>query len=121
MQTRFMTRWRSSFAVWTFLSVLLCAACGDPESTSVVLTADLPLHLEDHLDAATIEGSEVPTDVPEPVEWRFDEPQSRTGNRMTVRAALALLASARCLTSRDNSQPGKLNPSRSRRPTMPFG
>ena len=32
-------------------------------------------HLEDHLDAATIEGSEVPADLPEPVEWRFDEPQ----------------------------------------------
>jgi len=35
----------------------------------------MPLHLEDHLDAATIVGSEVPDDIPEPVEWRFDEPQ----------------------------------------------
>ncbi len=56
------------------LSVLL-TGCADPGSDAVVLTADLPLHLEDHLDAATIEGSEVPTDLPEAVEWRFDEPQ----------------------------------------------
>ena len=56
------------------LSVLL-AGCADPASDVLVLTADLPLHLEDHLDAATIEGSEVPTDLPQPVEWRFDEPQ----------------------------------------------
>jgi arylsulfatase A-like enzyme len=40
-----------------------------------VLTADLPLHLEDHLDVARIEGSEVPEDIPAPVEWHFDEPQ----------------------------------------------
>ncbi len=39
------------------------------------LTADVPLHLEDHLDAAVITGSELPSDVPKPVEWRFDEPQ----------------------------------------------
>jgi arylsulfatase A-like enzyme len=35
----------------------------------------MPLHLEDHLDTANIEGSEVPEDLPEAVEWRFDEPQ----------------------------------------------
>jgi arylsulfatase A-like enzyme len=35
----------------------------------------MPLHLEEHLDAATIVGSEVPADLPVPVEWRFDEPQ----------------------------------------------
>ncbi|MEE9473850.1 MAG: hypothetical protein V3V82_07695, partial [Acidimicrobiia bacterium] len=35
----------------------------------------MPLHLEEHLDAATIVGSEVPADLVEPVEWRFDEPQ----------------------------------------------
>ena len=46
-----------------------------PASDSVVLSANLPLHLEDYLDVAIIEGSEIPTDVPEPMEWRFDEPQ----------------------------------------------
>ena len=72
---------------------VLFAGCADPGSDVVVLTADLPLHLEDHLDPATIEGSEVPTDLPEPIEWRFDEPQlgwkpaywGFTNTRLTVR------------------------------------
>ena len=75
MQRRLMTQRRSSFVAVACLIALFCTACGDPVSDSVVLTADLPLHFEDHLDAATIVGSEVPTDLPEPVEWRFDEPQ----------------------------------------------
>ena len=58
----------------TVLSLALVSCSGSP-SGSTVLTADVPLHLEDHLDAATIEGSEIPTDVPEALEWRFDEPQ----------------------------------------------
>jgi hypothetical protein len=58
-------------ALWTF-PLLSCS--GSP-SDSPVLTADMPLHLEDHLDAATIVGSEVPAKLPEPIEWRFDEPQ----------------------------------------------
>jgi arylsulfatase A-like enzyme len=40
-----------------------------------VLQADVPLHLEDHVELAVIEGSDVPDDVPQPVEWNFDEPQ----------------------------------------------
>jgi hypothetical protein len=39
-----------------------------------VLTADMPLHLEEHLDVATIVGSEVPADAPAVMEWHFDEP-----------------------------------------------
>ena len=74
MQTRLMTQRRSSFVAVACLIALFCTACSDP-ADSVVLTADPPLHLEDHLDVATIEGSEVPADLPEPVEWRFDEPQ----------------------------------------------
>ena len=35
----------------------------------------MPLHLEEHLDAAVIVGSEVSADLLQPVEWRFDEPQ----------------------------------------------
>ncbi len=57
------------------LAVLLSASCADRPSGPAVLTADLPLHLEDHLDAATVQGSEVPEDFREAVEWRFDEPQ----------------------------------------------
>jgi len=57
------------------LLTLPLLSCSGSASDSPVLTAELPLHLEDHLDAATIEGSEVPAEVPEAVEWRFDEPQ----------------------------------------------
>ncbi len=62
-------------AVVAVLVGLVSFGCGDRESARVILTADVPLHLEDHLDGATIEGSEIPTDVPEALEWRFDEPQ----------------------------------------------
>ena len=62
-------------AVVAVLVGLASFGCGDREAAQVILTADVPLHLEDHLDAATIEGSEIPTDVPEALEWRFDEPQ----------------------------------------------
>ncbi|MFH1763269.1 MAG: sulfatase-like hydrolase/transferase, partial [Gemmatimonadota bacterium] len=56
---------------WTLLPALLCLGCGGPAP----LTVDMPLHLEEHLDAAVIVGSEIPPDVPQPVEWSFDEPQ----------------------------------------------
>ncbi len=65
------------------LSLILPAAllslpvigCSGSPSDSPVLTAEMPLHLEDHLEAAVVVGSEVPVEVPEAVEWRFDEPQ----------------------------------------------
>ena len=58
----------------TVLGLTLVSSSCSP-SGSTVLTADTPLHLEEHLDAATIVGSEIPADVPAAVEWRFDEPQ----------------------------------------------
>lgn len=58
----------------TLLSLILVSCSGSP-SGSVVLTVDMPLHLEEHLDAATIVGSEIPADPPAVMEWRFDEPQ----------------------------------------------
>ena len=71
-----MTFGRAPFRIFpaTVLSLALVSCSGSP-SGSTVLTADMPLHLEDHLDAATVVGSEVPDDIPEPVEWLFDEPQ----------------------------------------------
>jgi arylsulfatase A-like enzyme len=63
---------RSGPALFALLAV---AGCGSSGSDSPVLTADLPLHLEDHLDAAAISGSEVPADGPESIGWSFDEPQ----------------------------------------------
>jgi len=50
---------------------LVCVGCGGPPTLSV----DMPLHLEDHLAAASITGSELPANPPQPVEWRFDQPQ----------------------------------------------
>ncbi len=58
----------------TVLSLTL-VSCSGSSSGSTVLTADMPLHLEEHLDVAIIVGSEIPADVPAAVEWRFDELQ----------------------------------------------
>jgi len=62
----------SMIVVLAFLIALASTGCG---TESPILTADVPLHLEDHLGAATIVGSEVPADIPEPVVWNFDGPQ----------------------------------------------
>ncbi len=57
-------------------AVLLLFGCRDTEpEQQTALTAEMPLHLEEHIDAAHIEGSEVPENTTKPVEWRFDEPQ----------------------------------------------
>ncbi len=56
------------------LALILCAlsiGCG----SSPVLTAEMPLHLEEHLDAATITGSAIPSNPTPTVEWQFDQPQ----------------------------------------------
>jgi len=57
------------------LGALVAAGCGGTEPGQPLLTAEMPVHLEAHLDAAAIERSEPPADIPEPVEWRFDQPQ----------------------------------------------
>ncbi|MHC4711350.1 MAG: sulfatase-like hydrolase/transferase [Planctomycetota bacterium] len=64
----------TAVACVTLLALLLVSCSGSPPG-SPVLTADIPLHLEEHLDAATIVGSDVPEDVPQPVVWSFDEAQ----------------------------------------------
>ncbi len=63
--------WRAA----SLFAVLLLPSCWGGDTSLAPLTAQVPLHLEDHLDAAIIEGSEVSADLPEPVEWRFDQPQ----------------------------------------------
>ncbi len=63
-----------SVALAPVLSLTLVSCSGSP-SGSTVLTADMPLHLEEYLDVATIVGSEVPADAPTVLEWHFDEPQ----------------------------------------------
>ena len=57
------------------IGMILTWGCAPGDAGSPVLTAEMPLHLEDNLDAATIVGSEVPADLLQPIEWRFDEPQ----------------------------------------------
>ncbi len=53
--------------------LLLCSwACEKQEALPV---ARVPLHLEEHLDAAHVVASDVPDKLPAVVEWRFDEPQ----------------------------------------------
>ena len=57
------------------LAVLLAPSCAGRDSGPSPLTAEVPLHLEEHLDVATVVGSEVPADAPAVMEWHFDEPQ----------------------------------------------
>ncbi len=66
---------------------LTLASCSGPPSGSTVLTADMPLHLEEHLDVATIVGSEVawPVDPIKPYtpENARDEATLEAGEHLT--------------------------------------
>ncbi|MFX0069256.1 MAG: sulfatase [Candidatus Hodarchaeota archaeon] len=59
----------------TLIIMLIVLSCSGPDSEQPLLTAEVPLHLEEHIDDAIMEGSEVPQDIPEAVEWHFDKPQ----------------------------------------------
>jgi hypothetical protein len=59
-------------AILFFVSMLGCEST-DPGPEP--LSAELPLHLEEHVNAADIEGSDVSEGGPQSVEWRFDQPQ----------------------------------------------
>jgi len=66
-----------SFSMLTLAAVVFAVTgCTGAEAGDVVLSAEMPLHLEQHLDVATVVGSEVPADAPAVMEWRFEEPQS---------------------------------------------
>ena len=65
-------RFRVGSAVVAASLGLGCAGSGGDDSA---LSADVPLHLEEHLESATLTGSEVPELLPEAIEWRFDQPQ----------------------------------------------
>ncbi len=54
---------------------IFTSGCAPGDAGSPVLQAELPLHLEEHLDAAVIESSEAPAELPSPVEWLFEETQ----------------------------------------------
>ncbi len=55
------------------VAVVFLAAC--PQPGPAPLTADLPLHLEEHWGSARLEGSAVPADLPAPKIWAFDVEQ----------------------------------------------
>jgi len=58
----------------TLVIMLMAFSCSGPESEQPLLTAELPLHLEEHLEAAGIDGSNVQENLLTPVVWHFDEP-----------------------------------------------
>jgi hypothetical protein len=55
--------------------LLIIVNCSDSDSGLPVLTVELPLHLEEHIDAARIEGSRPGGDFLEPVLWDFKKAQ----------------------------------------------
>jgi len=57
------------------LAFLACQPSGSGSAGSGPLSIQQPLHLEEHLDAARIEGSEIPQELAKEVAWRFDEPR----------------------------------------------
>lgn len=59
----------------TLIVMLMALSCSGPDSNLPVLKVEFPLHLEEHISDARIEGSEVPEDLLVPMEWSFDEPQ----------------------------------------------
>lgn len=61
-------------ALTAVLSSLLLAGCAFEPSERQALASDGTLHLEEHLDAAVIEGSVVPPTLVQPIVWRFDSP-----------------------------------------------
>ncbi len=77
-------------------AVLLLFGCRDTEpEQQTALTAEMPLHLEEHLDTAHIEGSEVPADVPKAVVWSFDKPQPDWKPAKPIAAELEAVKTAR--------------------------
>jgi len=57
------------------MAAVMSLSCGDAGAGAGLLTADVPLHLEDHRDVTTIIGSEPPADALEPLVWDFRDPQ----------------------------------------------
>ena len=53
---------------------LLC--CPGPGAKQAAIQADRPIHLEEYVNQAEVKGSEVPKNLEEAVEWRFDRPRT---------------------------------------------
>ena len=57
----------------TLIIMLMGFSCSGPDLNQSILSAKVPLHLEDHIDFAQIENLEVQENLLTPVEWHFDE------------------------------------------------
>ena len=64
-----------NMVIFTLPIMLMAFSCSRPEPEQPVLTANVPLHLEEHIDDARIEGCEAREDLLTPVEWGFSELQ----------------------------------------------
>lgn len=64
---------RVGFTLSSLLLLALATSCSEKEPGPQPLTVERPLHLEEHLDAATIMGAEPPTEEPVSMEWMFGE------------------------------------------------
>jgi len=62
---------REIFLILVF--ALIVFSCSGPESDQPILTAEVPLHLEEHLKTAIVTASEVAEDLPQSVLWSFEE------------------------------------------------
>src|SRR5512139_1557917 len=69
-------------ALVSSICVIAAFCCQGCRPTERALKANVPLHLEDHIDAARITGSDLPKNLAEPLEWRFD--QDLSGWKATV-------------------------------------
>jgi arylsulfatase A-like enzyme len=101
-------RARSLAAILTAVSVVTNAGCGSDVDLPV-LTVDMPLHLEDHIEHALVTGSTAPSDRPQAMEWRFDEPSTdwsitRAPNPVIPLASAELVGGALRVTLADSTR-----------------
>ncbi|MFP5289200.1 MAG: sulfatase-like hydrolase/transferase, partial [Thermoanaerobaculia bacterium] len=84
-------------------------ACGGSDSAPLS-AGKAPLHLEEHLTAARIEGSEVPKNLPAAVEWDFGKPQPGWKVVLPLRPSVAPAAVSRAEGALrvDLSEPNRL-------------
>ena len=72
---RYLAPFRAFLCSPLLIGLSFAWGCAPGDAGPTVLTAELPLHLEEHLDAASVEGSEVREGILQPIEWDFAEPQ----------------------------------------------
>jgi arylsulfatase len=56
-------------------SSLFVVSCSGPGSKTTLTSVEHPIHLEESISQAVIEGSQAPKNMADSAEWRFDEPQ----------------------------------------------